>query len=90
MVNRGVADLLKETLGIAGILQRARESYTGQELKRNSGVLNEGCVDNVSMDLEQMGLMGNRFYGRNHQFFVCWRKKRDGCGLVWFVVWKRH
>jgi hypothetical protein len=33
---------------------------------RNCRVLNEGCSENVSMDLEQMGLIGNRFYGRNY------------------------
>lgn len=63
-----MAEVLKETVGIGGILQSARECYSGQEVKRNWGVLNEGCAYNVSMDLEQMGFMGNRFYGKNHRF----------------------
>lgn len=63
-----MAELPKETLGIAGILQRARESYAGQELKRNCGVLNEGRAYNVSVNLKQTGFVGNRFYSRNHGF----------------------
>lgn len=68
MGKQRVAELLKETVGIGGILQRTRESYTGQEVKRNSGVLNELSAYNVSVDLEQMGLMANGFYGRNQRF----------------------
>lgn len=70
MGNNGLVDLLEESAGIDGVLQRARESYPGQEVKRNCRVMNEGCANNVSMDLKQMGLLGNRFYGRNHLFFV--------------------
>lgn len=47
-------------------------------MKRNSGVLNESCGENVSMDLEQMGLMGTRFNGRNNRIFVVWIWLRNG------------
>lgn len=30
-----MADLVEETVGIGGVLQGAREGYTGQELERN-------------------------------------------------------
>lgn len=63
-----MGELLKKTVGVVSILQWTRESYTGQELNRNCRVLNEVCAYNVSMDLEQLGLLGNRFYGRNHGF----------------------
>jgi len=63
-----VGELLKKTAGIVRILQWTRESYTGQELSRNWGVLNEVCAYNVSVDLEQLDLLGNKFYGRNHGF----------------------
>lgn len=63
-----MGEMLKKTVGVVGILQWTRESYTGQELNRNWGVLNEVCAYNVSVDLEQLGLLGNRFYCRNNGF----------------------
>lgn len=75
MRSQGVADLVEETVGIGGVLQGARESYTGQELERNCRVFNEGCVENLSVDLKQLGLMRNGFDGRNQEFFVGLRRK---------------
>jgi len=58
-----VRDLSKELAGIVYV-SYGRESQAGQEIEGNGGVLKETCTDNAGVDLEQMGLLGARFYER--------------------------